>query len=411
VVPVGWKGPVTYAVLSLVALLAFGLLAQDGLTSTFGLSFRGDPVQLGDIAAPSRGVAVVLSLLCVAIAGYSLFLASRDIRTPPWLGIVFGVAFVLAFLTWAIAGKSISLVGLLQGSLLLAVPLVFGALSGVLCERAGVINIAIEGQLLAGAFLSAVVASMAGSPYVGLLAAPVAGALVGALLAVFAIRYVVDQIIVGVVLNVLVIGVTSFLYGQLLVPLQDRLNTPGTFRSLAVPLLSDIPVVGPVLFDQSVIVYLMYVAVAVLHVALFKTRWGLRVRAVGEHPTAADAVGIDVNRLRVRNVLLGGAVAGLGGAFFTLGSVGAFGQEMTAGKGFIALAAMIFGRWSPLGALGAALLFGFADQLQSILSIVGTPIPGQFMLMAPYLATIFAVAGLVGRVRAPAASGQPYVKA
>jgi simple sugar transport system permease protein len=150
--------------------------------------------------------------------------------------------------------------------------------------------------------------------------------------------------------------------------------------------------------------------VIVIHIALFKTRWGLRVRAVGEHPQAADTVGINVNRLRFRNVVMGGAVAGIGGAFFTLGAVGAFGQEMTAGKGFIALAAMIFGRWSPLGALGAALLFGFADQLQSVLGIVGTPIPGEFMLMAPYLATIFAVAGLVGRVRAPAADGQPYVK-
>lgn len=409
--PVSWKAPITYAVFGLVALLAFGVFAEGGLTSTFGLSFNADPVQLSPIEAPSRGVATALSLVCLAVAAYSARLASRNRRTPVWVGALFGAAFVLAFLCWAIAGKSISLVGLLQGSLLLAVPLVFGALSGVLCERAGVINIAIEGQLLAGAFLSAVVASLANNPYAGLVAAPLAGVAVAALLAVFALRYVVDQIIVGVVLNVLVIGVTSFLYGQLLAPNQDALNTPGTFDSLKVPLLGDIPVVGRVLFDQSVIVYLMYVVVIAIHVALFKTRWGLRVRAVGEHPTAADTVGINVNRLRFRNVLLGGAVAGLGGAFFTLGSVGAFGQEMTAGKGFIALAAMIFGRWSPLGALGAALLFGFADQLQSILGIVGTPIPGQFMLMAPYLATIFAVAGLVGRVRAPAASGQPYVKA
>ena len=408
--PVSWKAPVIYVVLGVVALLAFGVFASGGLTSSFGLSFRADPVQLPPIEAPSRGVAIVLSVLCLAIAAYSVLLTTRGRPSPVWLGVLFGIAFMFAFLCWAIAGKGISLIGLLQGSLLLAVPLVFGALSGVLCERAGVINIAIEGQLLAGAFLSAVVASVAGNPYVGLVAAPVAGLAVGALLAVFSIRYVVDQIIVGVVLNVLVIGVTSFLYGQLLAPNQDVLNTPDRFDRLKVPLLGDIPVIGRVLFDQSVIVYLMYAAVIAIHIALFKTRWGLRVRAVGEHPQAADTVGINVNRLRFRNVLMGGAVAGLGGAFFTLGSVGAFGQEMTAGKGFIALAAMIFGRWSPLGALGAALLFGFADQLQSLLGIIGTPIPGQFMLMAPYLATIFAVAGLVGRVRAPAADGQPYVK-
>lgn len=408
--PRSWKGPIGFGVLAVVGVLAFGVFAQGGLTSTFQMSLRSDAVQLPPLEVPSRAVALALSLLCAALAGWSFVLVSRGRRPGIWLGALFGVAFVLAFLCWAIAGKSISFVGLLQGALLLGVPIVFGALSGVLCERAGVINIAIEGQLLAGAFLSAVVASLTGNVYVGLLAAPVAGALVGALLAVFAIRYVVDQIIVGVVLNVLVVGLTSFLYSQLLAPQADRWNTPERFSSLKVPLLGDIPLVGPVLFDQTVIVYLMYVVVIAVHVALFKTRWGLRVRAVGEHPQAADTVGINVNRLRFRNVLLGGAVAGIGGAFFTLGSVGAFGQEMTAGKGFIALAAMIFGRWSPLGALGAALLFGFADNLQSVLSIVGTPIPSQFMLMAPYLATIFAVAGLVGRVRPPAADGQPYVK-
>jgi len=230
------------------------------------------------------------------------------------------------------------------------------------------------------------------------------------MLALFTIRYIVDQIIVGVVLNVLVIGLTGFLYSRVLAAEQDVWNQPGTFSRIKIPILGDIPVLGPVLFDQSIIVYLMYVAVAVVHVALFYTRWGLRVRAVGEHPTAADTVGIQVNRTRVKNVLMGGAMAGIGGAFFTLGSVGAFGREMTAGQGFIALAAMIFGRWSPIGALFAALLFGFANNLQSILGIIGTPIPSQFMLMAPYLATIFAVAGLVGRVRAPAADGQPYIK-
>jgi simple sugar transport system permease protein len=292
-----------------------------------------------------------------------------------------------------------------------SVPLVFGALSGVLCERAGVINIAIEGQLLSGAFTAAVIASITDNLWLGLVMASVAGVGVSVLLALFAIRYVVDQIIVGVVLNVLVIGLTGFLYGKVLTQEQDVYNQPGTFGRIAVPGLVEIPVIGPMLFNQTIFVYLMYAAVVAVHIALFSTRWGLRVRAVGEHPTAADTVGIKVNRVRVQNVLLGGAVAGLGGAFFTLGSVGAFGREMTAGQGFIALAAMIFGRWSPIGALFAALLFGFANQLQGTLGVIGTSIPSEFMLMAPYLATIFAVAGLVGRVRAPAADGQPYVKA
>ncbi len=402
------RGPVAMVVVALLALVAFGLGADAGATSTFGLSLPDERVQLPELAVPSRAGAAVLALVALVLAGLSLRAVLARRAPSRWLAVGYGLALVLSFLVWAIAGKETSLVNLLQGSLLLAVPLIFGAMGGVLCERAGVVNIAIEGQLLGGAFLSAVVASLLGTPYAGLVAAPVAGLAVAALLAVFAIRYAVDQVIVGVVLNVLVTGLTSFLYGRLLSPEADTWNSPDTFERVKVPVLGDIPLVGPIVFDQSIIVYLMYATVAVIHVALFRTRWGLRVRAVGEHPKAADTVGIDVNRTRWRNVLLGGLVAGLGGAYFTLGAVGAFGKEMTAGQGFIALAALIFGRWSPLGALAAALLFGFANQLQSVLGILGTPIPSDLMLMAPYLATILAVAGLVGKVRAPAADGVPY---
>ena len=410
VVPVSRKVAVSLSAFAGLALVVFGLLAPSGVDSTFALSLPGDETQLSPLVLPAQATGIALSIVMLALAGYSWALTLRHRSTPAWVSIVFGGLWIFAFLVWAVADKTMSLTGLLQGSLLLAVPLVFGSLSGVLCERAGVINIAIEGHLLAGAFLSAVVASLSGNLWLGLLAAPLAGLLVAMLLALFTVKYFVDQIIVGVVLNVLVIGVTGFLYGRLLVPYQDTWNSPGTVSPIKIPLLGDIPVLGPVLFNQSVIVYLMYVVVIVVHIALFKTRYGLRVRAVGEHPAAADTVGIRVNVVRARNVMIGGLVAGLGGAFFTLGSVGAFGKEMTAGKGFIALAAMIFGRWTPLGALAAALLFGFADNLQSVLSIIGTPIPSEFMLMAPYLATIFSVAGLVGMVRAPAADGQPYIK-
>ncbi|MGH8822923.1 MAG: ABC transporter permease [Jiangellaceae bacterium] len=408
--PPSWRVPITLAVFGVVALVAFGFGSDTGQTTTFGITLGSEAFEIAPLELPTRASAIVLSAACLALAGFAAVRVARQQRIPLWVTIGFAALWLLAFMVWAIAGNTVSLTGLLRGTVLLAVPLVFGALSGVLCERAGVINIAIEGQLLAGAFLSAVVASLTDSLWVGLVAAPVAGLLVGLMLALFAIRYVVDQIIVGVVLNVLVIGLTGFLYSRVLAAEQDVWNQPGTFSRIKIPILGDIPVLGPVLFDQSIIVYLMYVAVVVVQVALFRTRWGLRVRAVGEHPTAADTVGIQVNRTRVKNVLMGGAMAGLGGAFFTLGSVGAFGREMTAGQGFIALAAMIFGRWSPIGALFAALLFGFANNLQSVLGIIGTPIPSQFMLMAPYLATIFAVAGLVGRVRAPAADGQPYIK-
>jgi simple sugar transport system permease protein len=408
--PRSWGAPIALLVFALLALGVFGLLAPAGETSTFGISTASDLVQVDPLALPSKAVGVVLGLLCLALAAYSVAQVARHRRPPAWLVLTFGTAFVLAFLVWTVAGAQISFTQLLQGTLALAAPLVFGSLSGILCERAGIVNIAIEGQMLAGAFLSAVVASLTDNLYLGLLAAPVAGLAVGALLAVFTIRYLVDQIIVGVVLNVLVLGLTTFLLKRVLEPDPATWNSPGRFAPVKVPLLGDIPVVGPVVFTQTVVVYLMFAAVLVVHVALFRTRWGLRVRAVGEHPKAADTVGIAVNAIRRNNVLLGGLVAGLGGAYFTLGAVGTFSREMTAGSGFIALAAMIFGRWSPFGAFAAALLFGFANNLQSVLGVIGTPIPSEFMLMAPYLATIFAVAGLVGRVRGPAAAGIPYVK-
>lgn len=314
----------------------------------------------------------------------------------------------MSFLCWAAAGKFIPMTGLLQGALMLSVPLIFGALAGVLSERSGVINIAIEGQLLAGAFASGVLASLTHNNWIGLFAAPLAGALISLLLAVFAINYGIDQVVLGFVLNVLVIGLTNFLYKRLLIPYQSDWNSAIAFKPLEIPILGHIPFIGPILFNQTIIVYLMYLLVIALNIALFKSRWGLRTRAVGEHPTAAESVGVNVNLLRFKNVVIAGAIAGLGGAFFTLGAVGMFSKEMTAGKGFIALAALIFGRWSPLGAVAAALIFGFADNLQGILTITGTPIPSEFMLMAPYVATIIAVSGFVGKVRAPAADGIAY---
>ena len=408
--PITYKAPVIMGVFGALAFVLFGLRGTAGESTTFDLTLGGEALAIPDLVVPSRAFSLVMALICLALTGLAVRWARQRKPAPAWALALYGVAFIMSFLSAIAAGKSIPLTGLLQGTVLLSVPLIFGALSGVLCERSGVVNIAIEGQLLAGAFLSALVGSLTNSLLAGLIAAVVAGVLVSTVLAVFAVKYFVDQVIVGVVVNTLVLGVTSFFYTAVMTDDPETFNSPPVMKPIAIPILSDIPVIGPVLFNQSLIVYLMYVIAALVHLSLFKTKWGLRVRAVGEHPKAADTVGIDVNRLRFRNVLLGGAVSGLGGAFFTLGSVGAFGKNMTAGKGFIALAAMIFGRWSPLGAIGAALLFGFADQLQQVLSIIGTPIPSQFMLMAPYLATLFAVAGLAGRSRAPAADGIPYIK-
>lgn len=410
--PIRYRSPIAYTVVALVALVLFGILPESGRRTAFTVSTSTDFFTIDKFDVPSKTTAIVLCLIALAVSGW-VWQATRTRRKVGlWAPAVYAVALILALLTWAVAGKaqSLPLTSLLQGSLFLAVPLVFGALAGVLCERVGIINIAIEGQLLAGAFLAAVVASITHNAYLGLIAAPLAGALVSALLVAFAIRYVVDQIIVGVVLNVLVVGVTSYLFSTVLKNDAATLNTPPRLDTISIPGLSQIPVIGPVLFKQTVLVYLMYVVVIALQILVFKSKWGLRLRAVGEHPKAADTVGIKVNRTRVRNTLLGGAVAGLGGAFFTVANGLAFGKEMTGGKGYIALAAMILGRWSPKGALAAALLFGFADNLQVVLGIIGTPIPSQIMLMTPYIVTIFAVAGLVGRVRAPASEGIAYVK-
>jgi general nucleoside transport system permease protein len=394
--------------LALAAVIVFVFARVEGAdTSAFGLNLGRGGVQLPDVVVPSAATAYLLALIAASLGAMQL-IRGFGTRWAVVLGVVV-VAFVLAFLTWASAGGSINFAGLMQSTLQRSVPITFGALSGILCERAGVVNVAIEGMLLTGAFVSAVVASATDNSWVGVVAAVGAGGLLAALLAVLAIRYLVDQIIAGVVLNILAIGLTSFLATRVLTPNPD-LNSPERFGEVQIPVLTDIPLLGAVVLENNVFVYMMFAAIAILSVMLFRTRWGLRVRAVGEHPKAADTVGIDVYFVRYRNVILGGMMAGLGGAYFTLGSTGSFEQEMTAGRGFIGLAAMIFGGWAPVGSFLAALVFGFADALQSRLSILNIPVASQFLQMAPYIVTIIVVAGLVGRVRAPAADGRPYIK-
>lgn len=393
--------------LAAFALLAFVIIPKQHDKATFGFVMDREWVAIHEWSINSKHGSLGFAILAI-IAAILALLQYRARKKIILASGLFGFSFLMSFLCWAASGKFIPLTGLLQGGLLLAVPLIYGAMAGVLCERSGVINIAIEGQLLAGAFASGVLASLTQKTWLGLLIAPFAGALIAYLLAVFAIKFGIDQVILGFVLNVLVIGLTDFLYKRLLIPYQATWNSGPILSPIKIPVLWKIPIIGPILFDQTIIVYMMYVIVALIHIGLFRSKWGLRMRAAGEHPTAAESVGINVNRIRFRNVILGGAIAGLGGAYFTIGAVGPFGKEMTAGKGFIALAALIFGRWSPLGAVSAALIFGFADNLQGVLSIIGTAIPSEFMLMAPYIATIIAVTGFVGRVRAPAADGVPY---
>lgn len=407
-----WKNPVIYTVLALLSVFLIGVRAPEK-TISLGISdgvrwFQAEPLQINPQVYGWIAVAIML-----ALAAYALVTTNTGKLLGRWVAPLFWLTFVTGLLVWAIgstAKPSLSLVSLLTGAVALSIPMIFGSMGGLLCERSGIVNIAIEGQLLFGAFSAVLVGSLTGSPWAGLLAAMAGGVLVSAVLALFSIKYLVDQVIVGVVVNVLVSGLTGFLFARVLQPNAPTLNSAPKLPSFEIPVLSQIPVIGPVLFDQNVLVYLMYFVVGLIWFALNKTKWGLRTRAVGEHPKAADTLGVNVNRLRLMNVLLAGAVAGMGGAFFTLVSVSAFNSDMTAGQGYIALAALIFGRWTPVGALSAALLFGFSLNLQFVLSILGTQVPTELLAMLPYLVTIFAVAGLVGRSRGPAAVGTPYVK-
>jgi ABC-type uncharacterized transport system permease subunit len=399
----------TFALLGLIDILVFGHFASHG-EATFALALPDASVHVPSLRVPAAATAYAVGAvsLALAVTRAAIDPGKRAMRTM--IATVL-LCFLIALLCWADAGKiPLNLVNLLQNTVVGSIPLILGALAGCLCERSGVINIAIEGQLLLGAFGAAVVASAFGVLWLGLIMGSLAGGLLGLLLAVFAIRYLVDQIILGVVLNLLASGLTGYLYDRALTRYQNTLNSPQTFSAIKIPLLGDIPVVGPVFFDSTIFLYITYVMIILVQIGLFSTRWGLRVRAVGEHPTAADAVGIRVLATRYRNVILGGLLAGIGGAWLSIGSVGAFGKDMSSGMGYIALAALIFGRWRPLGAVAAALLFGFTGTLQSILSTLNVPIPSNILLMTPYVATIVAVAGLVGRGRPPRADGKPYIK-
>ena len=393
---------IVYLAIAAVVYFVFAAGTEGDVTFRFGEK----PGDL-DWTVSAAGLATFAAIVFAFLGGFQLVRGFGK-RTNLVLGIAMGL-FAITFLGWAAAGKSFSMTGMLVTTVALAAPIAFGALSGVMCERVAVINIGIEGMLLSGAFTAAVVGSLA-TPWVGLIGATLIGGVLALALAVLAIKYRVDQIIAGVVINIFALGITSFLSAQFLVENSEELNNPGVLGPIAIPLLSEIPVIGRIFFDQNIFIYAMYLLVIGLTYALFRTRWGLRSRAVGEHPKAADTLGINVFRKRYINVFLGGLIAGFGGAYFTIGSVGGFNENMTAGRGFIGLAAMIFGRWHPVGALAAALVFGFADSLQVKLAILDTGIPSEFLLMAPYLVTIIVVAGVVGQARPPAADGQPYIK-
>lgn len=349
-------------------------------------------------------------------------------RRPWWVTLlftVFGLVFAWFLLNLVIRGQCEGncVVGTLAQTLRVATPIAFAALCGVVCERAGVVDIGIEGKMLVAAmvgyaanlFIFQALKDSLGpeaagniSRWLAVLAGLLSAVIMQALHAVVSIRFKTDQIISGTVINILALGFTGYMYRQFLA--QNLPAGPGTFPIFNVPGLSQIPVIGPILFQQKPLTYFMLLATLAIHFVLFSTRWGLRTRAVGEHPLAADTLGIDVIRVRYVNVMVGGLLAGLGGVWFTLDAVDVFNPAMTNGLGFIGLAAMIFGKWTPFGALLGALIFGLGNSVTATISIFRPDIPSQIPQMLPYILTIIVLTGVVGRAVSPAADGTPYEK-
>ncbi|HMV29115.1 MAG TPA: ABC transporter permease [Anaerolineales bacterium] len=386
----------------------FGLQTEAGTVAKFGLNLAGSQaIEISDLSVPALPVVYFMAFLAVFAGAFQL---ARGVRSTNWLVGILAVTIVVSFLMWAAQDKSFNLTGMLSSSFVRATPIALAALCGVISERSAVINIGIEGIMLISAQLAVLTATVTKSLYVGLFAAIIAGGLIAALHAYLVIRFKVDQTVSSVAINIFGAGTTAFISSRFMQRAGDQLNNSGTFPIISIPGLSKIPVLGPVLFENNLIIYLAIILVFVMHIVLYYTPWGLRTRAVGEHPKAADTLGINVYFTRYINVIAGGMIAGLGGAYFTLGSVGRFDEAMTAGKGFIGLAAMIFGNWNPIGAYTSSLIFGFADSLQVKLQILRIPIPSEFLLMAPYIVTMIILTGVVGRAIPPAADGQPYEK-
>jgi simple sugar transport system permease protein len=406
------RSQVTYGMVliavGLFIYLAFGLNTQAGLQTTFGTNLAGSQaLPISDIVVPAQMTVMIMAGIAVFFGAFQL---ARGIKSTGWLIGILATTFVIAFLTWAAQGKSFNLTGMLSSSFVRATPIALAALCGVISERSAVINIGIEGIMLMAAQAAVVAATLTQNLYVGLFAALFIGALVAALHAYLVIRFKVDQVVSGVAINIFGAGFTAFMSSRFLQKSGDLLNNSGVFPVISVPGLAKIPILGPMLFENNIIIYLMILLVIAMHIMLFYTPWGLRTRAVGEHPKAADTLGVSVYLIRYVNVIIGGMIAGLGGAYFTIGSVGRFDEQMTSGKGFIGLAAMIFGKWNPFGAFTSSLIFGFADSLQVKLQILRVPIPSEFLLMAPYIVTMIILTGVVGRAIPPAADGQPYEK-
>ena len=381
-----------------------------GMISTFVLTSRRAGVEIAapDLVIPTWASILVVGLLVGLVSIWQLVKGFGRRANVVLIGMV--SLGVTVFLIWATRGKSLNLTGMLVSSLIQATPIALASLSGIYSERSGVVNIGIEGMMLMGAFISVVFASITHNIYTGFLAGTLSGMLLGLLHAVLTIRYRMNQIISGTGIIILSLGLTSYVYRAFVNP-NPALNNPGpVLASLPIPFLWRIPVIGPIFFNQSPVIYVLFLLIIFTHFFYNYTKWGLRVRSVGENPKAADTLGINVFMLRYISVLVSGSIAGFAGSYMSIGSVGLFNEGMSAGKGFLGMAAMIFGNWSPGGAFLGSLIFGFFDSWQDKLSILQVGVPSEFLGMAPYIATMIVLAGFIGRARMPAADGTPYEK-
>ena len=399
--------------LILIVLVAPNITSE---TKAFAFELPPDPLQF-TFSPPTMVIIISVVYLMTAAIG---FLGSR---WSIWAGraqLLSAALTIVLILVVALAlsgSNQTNVTNLLDESLVLATPIALGAMTGLWCERSGIINIGIEGMMLGAAgvgFMAFAVlgaASSTGWLWIAILIAIVTGGLLALLHAVLSINYGINQIVSGVVINLFALGLTGFLRSEVIVPSG---NSKGiSTAEFGIPLLQELPILGETLFQGKPLHYVMYLVVFLTWLVMFRTAWGLRVRSCGENPHAAETLGIDVIKIRYQAVVLGGFIAGIAGAWFSMESQSGFEDNMTNSAGFIALAAMIFGKWTPWGAFGGALLFGFARALGSRLQFLGVEIggfgiPSEFFQSLPYLVTIVVVAGALGRSIAPAAEGQPY---
>ncbi len=404
-------------VLGVFILLEATQLDHDLLTTlTFESTSLGETPTVGVLPVPTSAYLLLVGALFIISGGINLLeTAGRRGRVGLALLVSCGALFIPTIIIAAAAGNDTNVTTIMAESLRLATPLAIGAFAGIWCERAGVVNIAIEGMMLFAAcfgfvtlfFLRGTDLPLETAQLLAVIIGVFSGGLIALLHGWLSITFRTDQIVSGTVINILAVGITSFVRREYLLSTEAGAAKLG---NISLPILSDLPIIGEAIFTNQPIFFMMFVMLAFTHVVMFHTRWGLRTRAVGEHPHAADTLGIHVNRTRWINVFVSGMIAGLAGVWFSLEATGSFNDGMTRGAGFIALAAMIFGKWTPLGAFGAALLFGFSDSLGIRLQMVGVGFPVQFLQMVPYAVTLVVLAGFIGRASPPKAVGQPYVK-